>query len=112
MYNFSVPSTLKAWLDHVARAGRTFRYTATGSEGLLKDKKIYVIVSRGGFYAGDGPAHSLDFQEPYLQAVFGFLGLTDVNFIALEGQAVSPEAATNGLAAARAAIATVLAKAA
>ncbi|HEY3642841.1 MAG TPA: NAD(P)H-dependent oxidoreductase, partial [Xanthobacteraceae bacterium] len=104
MYNFSIPSTLKAWIDHIARAGRTFRYTAAGPEGLLKGKKVFVVTGRGGFYSGDSPARSLDFQEPYLRALLGFLGLTDVTFIHVEGLKVSPEAAASGLARARQAI--------
>ena len=105
MYNFSIPSTLKAWIDHVARAGRTFRYTAQGPEGLLKGKKVFVVTGRGGLYANDGPAKAFDFQEPYLRGVLGFLGLTDVSFIHLEGLKVSPVAAEEGHARARAAIA-------
>jgi FMN-dependent NADH-azoreductase len=106
MYNFSVPSTLKAWIDHVARAGRTFRYSAQGPEGLLKDKKVFVVTGRGGFYTGDSPAKVLDFQEPYLRGVLGFLGLTEVSFIHVEGLKVSPEAAEQGVARAREAIAS------
>lgn len=106
MYNFSIPSTLKAWIDHVARAGRTFRYSPQGPEGLLKGKKVFVVTGRGGVYTGDSPAKVLDFQEPYLRAVLGFLGLTDVNFIHVEGLKVSPEAAEQGVARARAAIAS------
>jgi FMN-dependent NADH-azoreductase len=100
MYNFTISSTLKAWFDHIARAGRTFRYTAAGAEGLLKGKRVFVIASRGGFYA-DGPAKRMDFQKPYLRAMLGFLGLTDVTFIHAEGQNVSPEAAASGILAAR-----------
>jgi FMN-dependent NADH-azoreductase len=111
MYNFSIPSTLKAWIDHVARAGRTFRYTAAGPEGLLKGKKVFVITGRGGVYTGDSPAKMLDFQEPYLRGVLGFLGLEDVTFIHVEGLKVSAEAAERGIANARAAI-TALAPAA
>ena len=103
MYNFSIPSTLKAWIDHVARAGRTFRYTAAGPEGLLKGKKVFVVTARGGVYS-EGPYNVLDFQEPYLRAVLGFVGLTDVTFVHLEGLKVSPEAAASGLAKARAKI--------
>ena len=102
MYNFMISSTLKAWIDHIARAGRTFRYTANGPEGLLKGKKVFVAASRGGFYA-DGPS-KMDFQEPYLRAMLGFLGLDDVTFIHAEGQSVSPEAAVEGMRKARAAI--------
>src|ERR1700738_2139907 len=101
MYNFSIPSTLKAWIDHVARAGRTFRYTAAGPEGLLKGKKVFVVTGRGGVYSGDSPARGLDFQEPYLRAILGFLGLSDVTFIHIEGLAISPESAASGLARAR-----------
>jgi len=93
MYNFSIPSTLKAWIDHVARRGRTFRYTEKGPEGLLTDKKVFVLVARGGLYSKGAPAAALDFQEPYLRAVLGFLGLTDVTFVYLEGLALGPEAA-------------------
>lgn len=103
MYNFSIPSALKAWIDHIARAGRTFRYTAAGSEGLLKGKKVFVVTARGGLYS-EGPGGAFDFQEPYLRAVLGFLGLDDVTFLHLEGAKISPEAAANGLARARAAL--------
>src|SRR5262249_27405205 len=75
MYNFTLPSTLKAWIDYIARAGRTFRYTASGPEGLLKGKKVFVVTGRGGLYSGESPARVLDFQEPYLRGVLGFLGL-------------------------------------
>ena len=108
MYNFSIPSTLKAWIDHVARAGRTFRYTSAGPEGLLKGKKVFVVTGRGGFYGADSPAKGFDFQEPYLRSVLGFLGLTDIAFIHVEGLKVSPEAAEQGLARARARIAAIV----
>jgi FMN-dependent NADH-azoreductase len=104
MYNFSVPSTLKAWLDHLARAGRTFKYSASGAEGQLKGKRVIVVVSRGGFYTGDSPAKAMDFQEPYLRAFFGFLGITDLTFVQVEGQAIGPEVAAKGLAAAKSAV--------
>ncbi|HEX5281261.1 MAG TPA: NAD(P)H-dependent oxidoreductase [Micropepsaceae bacterium] len=108
MYNFSIPSTLKAWIDHITRSGRTFRYTAEGRpEGLLKDKKVYVVASRGGIYTGDSPAKPFDFQEPYLRAMLGFVGLTDVNFVHVEGQRISPAAAEAGLNRAREAIAQI-----
>jgi FMN-dependent NADH-azoreductase len=100
MYNFSIPSTLKAWIDHITRAGRTFRYGAAGPEGLLKGKKVFVVTARGGFYS-DGPAKVMDFQEPYLRAMLGFLGLDDVRFIHVEGLKISPEAAAGGIERAR-----------
>jgi FMN-dependent NADH-azoreductase len=109
MYNFSIPSTLKAWVDHLTRAGRTFRYTAEGKpEGLLKNKKVYVIAARGGIFTGDSPVKAFDFQEPYLRTILGFNGLTDVTFIYVEGQKLSPDAAAAGLAQAREAIAGIL----
>jgi FMN-dependent NADH-azoreductase len=103
MYNFSIPSTLKAWFDHLARAGRTFRYTAQGPEGLLKNKKVIVVVSRGGYY-GDDAAKATNFQDPYIRQILGFVGLTDVTFVAVEGQAIGAEAAAKGLAEAHSAI--------
>lgn len=112
MYNFSIPSTLKAWIDHIARAGRTFRYSEAGPVGLLTDKKVFVVASRGGYYTGDSPAHVLDFQEPYLKTILGFVGLKDVTFIHVEGLAVGSEAAEKGLAGARAAIGGIFAEAA
>lgn len=107
MYNFSIPSTLKAWIDHIARAGRTFRYTAAGPEGLLKGKKVFVVTGRGGVYSGDAPAKLFDFQEPYLRGVLGFLGLTDTTFVHVEGLKISPEAAEQGIARAREEIAVI-----
>ena len=108
MYNFTIPSTLKAWLDHISRAGRTFRYTEKGPEGLLRGKKVYIAASRGGLYANGGPAASMDFQEPYLRGMLGFLGLTDVTFVYAEGLAISPESATEGMRKARERVATLL----
>lgn len=94
MYNFGVPVQLKAWIDAIARAGTTFRYTATGPEGLLKGKTVYVALARGGLYR-DTPNDS---QVPYLKAVLGFLGLTDLRFIYAEGLNMGPEAAAKGFA--------------
>jgi FMN-dependent NADH-azoreductase len=107
MYNFSIPSTLKAWIDHITRAGRTFRYGAAGAEGLLKGRKVFVITGRGGIYSDDSPARGMDFQEPYLRAMLGFLGL-DVTFIHVEGLKISPEAAASGIERARKAIGDLL----
>jgi FMN-dependent NADH-azoreductase len=100
MYNFSISSTLKAWIDHVAWTGRTFRYTASGPEGLLKGKKVFVASARGGIYS-EGPYSVMDFQEPYIRAVLRFIGLDDVTFVHLEGLSISPEVAAKGLARAR-----------
>ena len=108
MYNLSIPSTLKAWIDHVARAGRTFRYSGSGPEGLLKGKKVFIVTGRGGVYTGDSPAKGFDFQEPYLRAALGFLGLTDITFVHVEGLAMGPDGAASAHARARAVIADLL----
>jgi len=111
MYNFSVPSTFKAWIDHIVRAGRTFRYGAEGPVGLLQNKKVFVVASRGGVYSS-GAGKSMDFHEPYLRGVLGFIGLKDVTFIYAEGLNISPETAAGALDGARATIAELFPKAA
>jgi FMN-dependent NADH-azoreductase len=108
MYNFSIPSTLKAWVDHIARAGRTFRYGAGGPEGLLKGKRVFVFTARGGVYTGESPAKAMDFQETYLRAMLGFLGLDDVTFVHAEGLNLGPDAAADGIAAAHRTAAALL----
>ncbi|GGG79755.1 FMN-dependent NADH-azoreductase [Edaphobacter dinghuensis] len=85
MHNFSVPSVLKLWIDQVARLGRTFSYGETGPQGLLKGKKATIIVASGGFYEVGTPAGAMNFVEPYLKAVLGFLGITDVKFVTASG---------------------------
>ena len=91
LYNFGIPSTLKAWVDHIARAGITFKYSESGPEGLVKGKKVYVAMSSGGVYS-EGPAAGYDFVAPYLKAVLGFLGMTDVTVFRVEGTAVPGQA--------------------
>src|SRR5882724_3518742 len=89
MHNFGLPSTLKAWIDHVVRVGRTVAYSSQkGPEGMLKGKRVILVLARGGVYS-DGPAKPLDFQEPYLRAILGFIGLTDIDVVRVEGVAVS-----------------------
>jgi len=105
MYNFGVPVQLKNWIDAIARAGVTFRYTAEGPEGLLKGKTVYVALARGGRYRGTPN----DSQVPYLKTVLGFLGLTDVRFVYAEGLAMGEDAFAQGMAEADADIAAVLA---
>lgn len=100
MYNFAIPSTLRAWIDRIAVAGRTFRYTAEGPQGLAGGKRVIVASTRGGMHAG-APT---DFVEPYLTQVFGFLGITDVEFVRAEGVAFSPEHRKDAIAAATALI--------
>ncbi|MFZ6644080.1 FMN-dependent NADH-azoreductase [Undibacterium sp. TJN25] len=108
MYNFSISSSLKAWIDHVARAGLTFKYTDTGPAGLVTGKKVYVFTSRGGVYS-EGPAKVMDFHETYLRAVFGFLGITDISFIHTEGVAMGEDVVAKAVLASRTAISDLLA---
>lgn len=103
MYNFAIPSTLKSWLDHVLRAGVTFKYTETGPQGLLGGKRAYVLTARGGIYAGSG----LDHQEPYLRQALAFIGIHDVQFIHAEGLNMGAEFQEQGLAKARELLAQV-----
>lgn len=100
MYNFGMPSTLKAWFDYVLRAGITFRYSESGPEGLLRGKRALVIESRGGFYS-EGPAQAMDSQEPHLRNLLGFMGITDVTFIRAEKLAFGPEARLQAIDIAR-----------
>ena len=108
MYNFSIPTTLRAWFDHVLRPRVTFAYSEAGPQGLVTGKKVIVIESRGGLYS-EGPAQVMDFQEPYLRALLGFIGLTDVEFIHAEKIGFGPEARDAALAGAKARIAEVTA---
>ncbi|GBG01500.1 FMN-dependent NADH-azoreductase [Azospira sp. I13] len=100
MYNFGVPVQLKAWIDAIARAGVTFRYTEKGPEGLIKGKKVYVALARGGLYRGTPD----DSQVPFLQSVLAFLGMTEVEFIYAEGLAMGAESASKAFAEAQAQI--------
>jgi FMN-dependent NADH-azoreductase len=111
MYNFSVPSQLKAWIDRIAVAGKTFRYTESGPQGLAGGKQVIVVSSRGGVYS-TGPAAGMDFQETYLRTVFGFLGVTDMEFIRAEGVNLSAEHKTNAVASAHISIGNLATKAA
>ena len=101
MYNFGVPSTLKAWIDRIAVAGTTFRYTESGPQGLAGGKHVIVASGRGGQYGEASPA---DFQEAYLRQLFGFLGITRLEFVRAEGVAYSPQHRTDALATAHASI--------
>ncbi|MBC2655471.1 FMN-dependent NADH-azoreductase [Pseudomonas sp. MSSRFD41] len=103
MYNFAIPSTLKAWLDHVLRAGVTFKYTETGPQGLLTGKRAFVLTARGGIYAGS----STDHQEPYLRQVMAFIGIHDVQFIHAEGLNLGGDFHEKGLNQANARLAQV-----
>lgn len=100
MYNFSVPSQVKAWIDRIAQAGRTFKYTEAGAQGLAGGKTVIVVSSRGGVYSTNPALAFLDHQESYLKAVFGFFGITDVRFVRAEGLAMGDAAKAQALAAA------------
>ncbi|WP_045835415.1 FMN-dependent NADH-azoreductase [Hyphomicrobium sp. 99] len=105
MYNFAIPSQLKAWIDRLAVAGKTFRYTEKGAEGLAGGKKVIVASSRGGFYGPQTPIAFLDHQEAYLRNIFGFFGITDVTFIRAEGVALGPDQRAKSIEAAQSSIA-------
>jgi FMN-dependent NADH-azoreductase len=98
MHNFSTPSGLKTWIDHVARAGRTFKYSESGPKGLLTDKPVYIVSTRGGVYSAGSGGEVADFQEAQLVHVLRFMGLTDVTVIRAEKLAFGPDAASASIA--------------
>jgi FMN-dependent NADH-azoreductase len=104
MINFTIPTTLKTWIDYIARAGRTFSYSQSGPKGLVTGKRVFLVVARGGVYSDK---KQFDFQLPYLLHVLAFLGMTDVEVIDVEGTAFGPQAAERAVAAALAAVETV-----
>lgn len=112
MYNFAISSQLKAWIDRILVAGKTFRYTANGPEGLVAGKRIIIASSRGGVYGKNSPAAAMDFQEPYLRAAFAFIGIGEVEFVRAEGIAIGEEQKALALKTARDSIDTLLANAA
>jgi FMN-dependent NADH-azoreductase len=101
MYNLGVSSQLKAWIDRISVAGKTFRYGEHGPVGLCGGKKLVIASSRGGVYSAGSPAAGYDHQETYLKAAFGFLGITDITFVRAEGVAMGPDARTAALASAK-----------
>ena len=109
MYNFGISSQLKAWIDRIAVAGKTFRYTENGVEGLAKGKQVIIASSRGGVYV-EGPFAAFDHQETYLRAVLGFIGVTDLTFVRAEGVAISPENKEQALKSAQSSILSVITK--
>ncbi|MEI9890530.1 MAG: FMN-dependent NADH-azoreductase [Caulobacteraceae bacterium] len=100
MYNFGLPSQLKAWIDRIAIAGKTFRYTEAGPQGLAGGKRIIVALARGGYYGEGTAAQSMEHAETYLKGVFGFMGVSDVEFIIAEGIALGPDQRATALAGA------------
>jgi FMN-dependent NADH-azoreductase len=104
MYNFTLPSQLKAWIDRILVAGKTFKYGASGPEGLAGNKRLIVAISRGGFYGAGTPMAALEHLESYLRGVFGFIGITSPEFILADGVQVGPEHREKALAGALEAI--------
>ena len=92
MYNFAIPTQLKTWIDRILVAGKTFRYTENGVDGLAKGKKIIIASTRGGHYSKGSPISAMDHQETYLATVLGFIGITDIEFIRAEGLALGADA--------------------
>ncbi|MFV3129345.1 FMN-dependent NADH-azoreductase [Niveispirillum sp. KHB5.9] len=111
MYNFGVSTVLRSWFDHVLRAGLTFTYSEAGPKGLLEGKHAIVIEARGGLYS-EGPAKEIDFQEPYLRQLFGFIGVTDVTFVHAEKIGYGPDARAAAIDGAKATLAAITAVAA
>ncbi|MDI3380492.1 FMN-dependent NADH-azoreductase [Xenophilus aerolatus] len=112
LYNFSVPTQLKAWIDRLAQAGRTFKYTEKGPVGLAAGKTVIVASTRGGMYSTSDAGNAMEHQESYLKAIFGFFGITDVRIVRAEGLAMGDAAKAAALAAARAEIPAATAQAA
>ena len=106
-YNFGIPSQLKAWVDRLAIAGKTFRYTEKGAEGLAGGKRVIVAIARGGFYGPGTPTASLEHAETYLRGLFAFFGIPDIEVVIAEGLAVGPDVRVAGIAQAEKAIAAL-----
>jgi len=104
LYNFSIPSQLKAWIDRLAQAGRTFRYTENGPEGLAKGKTVIAVLSRGGIYSNSDAGRAMEHQESYLQTIFGFFGITDIRIVRAEGTDLGEQSRAKALESAKAAI--------
>lgn len=100
MYNFTIPSQLKAWIDRILVVGKTFKYGAAGPEGLAGGKRVIVAISRGGYYGAGSPAAALEHLESYLRGVFGFMGIQNAEFIIADGIQVGPDHREKALAGA------------
>lgn len=109
MYNFSVPSVFKAYIDQIVRVGRTFAVDSSGYTGLVKDRKMLVITAQGGSYRPGTPMEAYNFHEPYLRTIFGLIGITDISFIYADGLAMGDEARERSVAQAREAIQSAIA---
>jgi FMN-dependent NADH-azoreductase len=108
-YNFGVPSQVKTWIDRLSVAGKTFRYTEEGPEGLAGGKRVILAIARGGFYGPGTPAHSFEHAESYLRGIFTFMGITDIEVVLAEGIARGPKERESGIAKAREMIAALAA---
>jgi FMN-dependent NADH-azoreductase len=108
MINFGIPSSLKAYIDYITRPGVALKYTEKGPEGLIKGKKVYLVLARGGVYS-EGPMQQLNFQDTYLRAALTFLGVTDIEVITIEGVAFGPESAGQAVSAALAKVSAIAA---
>ena len=106
-YNFGIPSQLKAWVDRLAVAGKTFRYTEKGAEGLAGGKRVVLAIARGGFYGAGSPSASFEHAETYLRGVFGFFGITEIEVVVAEGMAAGPASRSAGIARAEQEIAAL-----
>jgi FMN-dependent NADH-azoreductase len=104
MYNFSIPANFKAYIDQIVRVNRTFLADKTGYKGLVLNKKMTILTARGGTYAEGTPAHAYDFQTPYLRAIFGFIGITEIEFIHAEGLNMNDESRSLSITNAQSAI--------
>jgi FMN-dependent NADH-azoreductase len=109
MYNFTIPSQLKAWLDRIVIVGKTVRYTEAGVQGLMGGKKIIIASSRGGLYAPGTPRQANDFQETYLRAILGFIGIEDIDIVRAEGLAFGSEQRDKAMRAALASVSSAVA---
>lgn len=109
-YNFTIPSQLKAWMDRLAQAGRTFRYTSNGPEGLAGDKTVYLVLSRGGIYSESEQGQAMEHQESYLRVMFGFMGVTDLRIVYAEGLGKTPELRDQIISNAKASVSALLEK--
>lgn len=109
LYNFSIPSQLKAWIDRLAQAGRTFRYTENGPVGLAGDKAIIVALTRGGVYSNSEAGQAMEHQESYLKTIFGFFGVTDIRIVRAEGTDLGPDSRAKAIEQATATIDAVVA---
>lgn len=110
MYNFSVPANFKAYLDQIVRVGRTFSVDETGYKGLVHNKKMTIITAQGGTYPEGSPTHAYDLQTPYLKLIFGFIGITDINFVHADSLALGDDARNLAIANAQFALKTAVAQ--